>query len=180
MFGVAKKYRYLPLYSVSALWRVGEEPFLQSADWLSELSLRASYGLQGNIDKNTSPYLIGTLRKTTVLGGSAVETVIAAETAPNPDLKWEKTQNVNVGLDIAVLNSRLRLTVDYYHRRSSDLIGMRMLPLETGFSSTTINWASMTNDGWELTLNTRNIASMQMAIRSSWRPTARCRLPPSS
>jgi hypothetical protein len=157
VFGVAKKYRYLPLYSVSALWRVGEEPFLQSADWLSELSLRASYGLQGNIDKNTSPYLIGTLRKTSVLGGSAVETVIAAETAPNPDLKWEKTQNVNVGLDIAVLNSRLRLTVDYYHRRSSDLIGMRMLPLETGFSSTTINWASMTNDGWELTLNTRNI-----------------------
>lgn len=156
VFGVAKEYRYLPLYSVSGLWRVSEEPFVKNLKWLSDLSLRASYGLQGNIDKNTSPYLIGTFRKTTVLPDN-IETIIAAETAPNPDLKWEKTKNVNVGLDVAVLKNRIRLTVDYYHRRSSDLIGTRMLPLETGFSSTVINWALMTNDGWELTLNTRNI-----------------------
>ena len=60
VFGVAKKYRYLPLYSVSGMWRAKEEQFLKKVKWIDELSLRASYGLQGNIDKNTSPYLIGT------------------------------------------------------------------------------------------------------------------------
>lgn len=85
--------------------------------------------------------------------------MIKSETAPNPDLKWEKTQNVNLGIEAAFLNDRIRLNVDYYYRRSSDLISIRMLPLETGFSSTTINWASMKNSGWEFALNTRNIAT---------------------
>lgn len=55
LFGVDKKYRYLPLYSVSALWRLSQEPFMQQAKWVDNLVFRASYGLQGNIDKNTSP-----------------------------------------------------------------------------------------------------------------------------
>ena len=156
VFGVAKKYRYLPLYSVSGLWRAKEEKFLKNVKWLDELSLRASYGIQGNIDKNTSPYLIGTFQRTTILPGN-VETVIATETAPNPDLKWEKTKNVNVGLDIAVLKNRIRLTVDYYYRKSTDLISSRKLPLETGFAYTTVNWAAMKNSGWEFALHTSNI-----------------------
>lgn len=56
LFGVDKKYRYLPLYSVSALWRLSQEPFMQQAKWVDNLVFRASYGLQGNIDKNTSPF----------------------------------------------------------------------------------------------------------------------------
>lgn len=157
VFGVAKKYRYLPLYSVSALWRVSEEKWMQPLTWISDLRLRASYGLQGNIDKSTSPYLIGTIDKASILGKN--ETMVAAETAPNPNLKWEKTSNVNLGLEAAFLDSRIHFSVDYYHRKSSDLIGIRMLPLETGFASTTINWASMKNDGWELSLSTRNIVT---------------------
>lgn len=157
VFGVAKKYRYLPLYSVSALWRMSEESWMKPLTWISDLRLRGSYGLQGNIDKNTSPYLIGILEKTSILGKT--ESMIKSETAPNPDLKWEKTQNVNLGIEAAFLNDRIRLNVDYYYRRSSDLISIRMLPLETGFSSTTINWASMKNSGWEFALNTRNIAT---------------------
>lgn len=157
VFGVAKKYRYLPLYSVSGLWRVSEEPWMKAThSWLDNLSIRASYGIQGNIDKNTSPYLIGTLDKTTILPGNS-EYVISAETAPNPDLKWEKTRNVNVGIDMGFLNGAINFTADYYYRRSTDLIGSRQLPLETGFSATTINWASMENKGWEFALSTRNI-----------------------
>jgi TonB-linked SusC/RagA family outer membrane protein len=166
VFGVAKKYRYLPLYSVSGMWRAKEERFLKDAKWLDELSLRASYGLQGNIDKNTSPYLIGTFDKTSVLPGF-IESIISAENAPNPNLKWEKTKNVNVGLNLALFKSRLRLNVDYYYRRSTDLIGSRQLPLETGFSSTTVNWASMENDGWEIALNTRNIDTKNFSWSTS-------------
>ena len=156
VFGVAKEYRFLPLYSVSGLWRVVEEEWMQDFHEIDNLGIRVSYGIQGNIDKNTSPYLIGKLDKTQILPGN-VEDVIQAETAPNPNLRWEKTKNVNAGIDFAVLNRAISLTVDYYYRRSTDLIGMRMLPLETGFSSTTINWASMENQGVEVSLATRNI-----------------------
>ena len=156
VFGVAEKYRYLPLYSVSGMWRASQEPWFRNAKWLSNLSVRASYGLQGNIDKNTSPYLIGLIGRVSVLPGTS-EPVIAAETAPNPDLRWEKTQNVNVGLDLSLFGGALNITADYYHRRSTDLIGMRMLPLETGFAATTINWAAMENRGWELAIGSRNV-----------------------
>ena len=156
VFGVAKKYRYLPLYSVSGLWRVHQERFAKKAKWLSNLALRASYGIQGNIDKNTSPYLIGFYDKTSILPGKG-EQMIKAETAPNPDLRWEKTKNVNFGVDLGLWNNAITLSADYYYRRSSDLIGMRMLPQETGFSATTINWASMENSGWEIALGSRNI-----------------------
>ena len=158
VFGVAKKYRYLPLYSVSGLWRAKEEKFLKDVKWFDELSLRASYGIQGNIDKNTSPYLIGTFQRTTILPGN-VETVISTETAPNPDLKWEKTKNVNLGIDLAFFKNRIRLSVDYYYRKSTDLISSRKLPLETGFAYTTVNWASMENKGWEIALTTHNIST---------------------
>lgn len=66
LFGVDKKYRYLPLYSVSALWRLSQEPFMQQAKWVDNLVFRASYGLQGNIDKNTSPFLLGTYRSESI------------------------------------------------------------------------------------------------------------------
>ena len=156
VFGVSKEYRFLPLYSVSGLWRMKEEYWLKGVKQIDDLSLRLSYGLQGNIDKNTSPYLVGKYDKIQILPGY-LEDVISSESAPNPDLRWEKTQNINAGFDIAVLNRAIGLTVDYYYRRSTDLIGMRMLPLETGFSSTTINWASMENQGFEVGLATRNI-----------------------
>ena len=166
VFGVAKKYRYLPLYSVSGLWRAKEESFLRDVDWIDELSLRASYGLQGNIDKNTSPYLIGTFDKTSVLPGH-IENIISAENAPNPNLRWEKTRNVNIGLNLGVLNNRIRLNVDYYRRHSTDLISSRQLPLETGFASTTVNWASMENEGWEFAVNTSNIKTKKFSWTTS-------------
>ncbi len=166
VFGVAKKYRYLPLYSLSGLWRAKEESFLRNIDWIDELSLRASYGLQGNIDKNTSPYLIGTFDKTSVLPGH-IENIISAENAPNPNLRWEKTRNVNIGLNLGVLNNRIRLNVDYYRRHSTDLISSRQLPLETGFASTTVNWASMENEGWEFAVNTNNIKTKKFSWTTS-------------
>ena len=155
VFGVAKKYRYLPLYSVSGLWRVSQEPFMKKVKAVSNLAIRASYGLQGNIDKNTSPYLIGTFDRVIILPGNT-ETVISAETAPNSKLRWEKTENVNAGVDMAFFNNAVTLSFDYYFRHSTDLIGMKMLPLETGFSSTTINWATMDNHGFEIAIGTRN------------------------
>lgn len=158
LFGVDKKYRYLPLYSVSGLWRISQEPFMKEARWVDNLVVRASYGLQGNIDKNTSPFLLGNYKVNAILPGGS-EDMIEIGSAPNNKLRWEKTHSVNAGFDFSVLNQAINLSVDYYYRKGVDLIGVRMLPLETGFTSTTINWASMSNEGVEIGLSTRNIAT---------------------
>lgn len=159
LFGVDKKYRYLPLYSVSGLWRLSNEPFMQGTrKWMDNLAFRVSYGIQGNIDKNTSPFLLGKYIVDNILPGGS-EHMIDINSAPNKKLRWEKTQSVNVGLDFSVLNQALNLSVDYYYRKGTDLIGKQMLPLETGFVSTNINWASMVNKGVEVSLSTRNVAT---------------------
>ena len=156
LFGVDKKYRYLPLYSVSGLWRISQEPFMASAKWIDNLVVRASYGLQGNIDKNTSPFLLGNYRIENILPGGS-EDMIDVSGAPNKKLRWEKTHSVNAGFDFAVLNQAINLSVDYYYRKGVDLIGTQMLPLETGFEMLTVNWASMRNQGVEVALSTRNV-----------------------
>ena len=159
LFGVDKKYRYLPLYSVSGLWRLSNEPFMQGTrKWMDNLAFRVSYGIQGNIDKNTSPFLLGKYIVDNILPGGS-EHMIDINSAPNKKLRWEKTQSVNVGLDFSVLNQALNLSEDYYYPKGTDLIGKQMLPLETGFVSTNINWASMVNKGVEVSLSTRNVAT---------------------
>ena len=159
LFGVDKKYRYLPLYSVSGLWRLSNEPFMQGTrKWMDNLAFRVSYGIQGNIDKNTSPFLLGKYIVDNILPGGS-EHMIDINSAPNKKLRWEKTQSVNVGLDFSVLNQAINLSVDYYYRKGTDLIGKQMLPLETGFVSTNINWASMVNKGVEVSLSTRNVTT---------------------
>lgn len=158
LFGVDPEYRYLPIYSVSGLWRLSNESFLKPIKWIDNLALRASYGLQGNIDKNTSPFLVGTYDNATLLPGRTVST-ISIFSAPNDKLRWEKTASYNLGLDFSVLNQALNLSVDYYFRRGTDLIGTRALPLENGFSAQTVNWAQMNNQGIEINLQTRNIST---------------------
>lgn len=75
----------------------------------------------------------------------------------NQYLRWEKTTNWNGGLDFAVLNNRIALTADIYRRVSNDLIGMKSLPGENGFSFSTMNWAKLTNKGYELALSAVNV-----------------------
>lgn len=156
VFGVDKKYRYLPLYSVSGLWRLSNESFMESQTWIDNLVFRASYGLQGNIDKNTSPYLLGKYDRYSILP-DGTEDVINISSAPNNKLRWEKTSTYNFGFDLSILENAVNLTVDYYYRKGTDLIGSRALPLSSGFSMQSINWASMENEGIEVALTTRNI-----------------------
>lgn len=156
LFGVDPKYKWLPIYSVSGAWNAKEESFLKEQDWLSNLRIRSSYGLQGNIDKNTSPYLVGTYGNVTMLPGNT-ETGISVSSPPNDKLRWEKTSTVNAGLDFGVFNNAVQFTVDYYNRNGKDLIGLEALPFETGFDFTNTNWARVRNNGIELSLFTRNI-----------------------
>ncbi|WP_407430537.1 SusC/RagA family TonB-linked outer membrane protein [Arcticibacter sp.] len=158
LFGVDPKYRYLPIYSVSGAWNAKEEAFFRNVSWLSNLRVRSSYGLQGNIDKNTSPFVVGNYDKGSILPGGN-ETNINVTSPPNDKLRWEKTSTFNAGLDLGVFNHAIQFTLDYYNRNSKDLIGTEALPLETGFEFTQSNFARVNNKGLELSISTRNISS---------------------
>jgi len=157
LFGVDPKYKYLPLYSLSGSWNAHKETFIKNIDWLSTLSFRASYGLQGNIDKNTSPQVMGTLKRFQLLPGHENDFMIDVTAPPNDKLRWEKTQSYNVGMNMGFFRNRINLSFDHYQRHSSDLIGQQALPLESGFSTISVNWAKMNNKGYEFNLSTVNI-----------------------
>lgn len=156
LFGVDRKYKYLPLWAVSGAWNINREEFMRHADWLSNLKLRVSYGIQGNVDKNTSPLIVGSWNSTGILPGLD-EDRIDVSSLPNPYLRWEKTSNWNVGLDMSVLKNRISFSVDGYYRISDDLIASQELPTESGFPVSSVNWAKVTNKGVEFSLSTVNI-----------------------
>lgn len=158
LFGVDKKYRFLPLYSFSGLWRISDEAFLRDATAVNNLAVRVSYGILGNIDKSTSSFVMGDYNNASILPGVS-EDVIVLGTPPNRRLRWEKTHTANAGIDVGLFDNILNLSADAYYRKGNDLIALKMLPLETGFTSTMVNWASMRNRGVEFAVSTRNISN---------------------
>lgn len=156
LFGVDPKYKYLPIYSVSGAWNASEENFIKDIQWISNLRVRGSYGIQGNVDKNTSPFIVGTYNSTSILPGNN-ENSINVTSPPNNKLRWEKTSTFNAGIDLGVFGNALQVTFDYYNRNGKDLIGTQELSLENGFEYTNSNFARVNNRGLELTISTRNI-----------------------
>ncbi|SDS48851.1 TonB-linked outer membrane protein, SusC/RagA family [Polaribacter sp. KT25b] len=167
LFGVNPKYRYLPLWSVAGSWNVFREDFISDIDFISDFKIRASYGVQGNIDKSTSPYVIGEYYTETILPGTSEE-IIRATSAPNANLRWEKTVSSNIGFNLGLLDNRIHITSDYYTRTSTDLIGLQSVPLESGFSFINTNWASVSNKGFEFLLHTVNIKKDDFKWSSSF------------
>ena len=158
LFGVDPKYKYLPIYSISGAWNAKEEDFIKDVKWISNLRFRSSYGIQGNIDKNTSPYVVGVYDNSTILPGNS-ESSINVSNPPNQKLRWEKTATFNAALDLGIFNNSVQVTAEYYNRSSKDLIGIQELSLENGFDFTNANWAQVRNRGFELTISTRNIST---------------------
>ncbi|WP_207428759.1 TonB-dependent receptor [Pedobacter sp. SYSU D00535] len=153
-FGANNKYANFP--SASIAWRVINEPFLKDkSTYLSDLKLRFSYGQTGN--QGIAPY--GTLDKLInypyVLGGAQVVGIGPDYwSGPgNPDLKWETTEAVNLGLDLGLFQNKLTLTVDAYHKDTKDLLQQVTVPTSTGFPFKLINAGNITNRGLEFTLN---------------------------
>lgn len=154
-FGAGNKYGTFPSGSVA--WRVIEENFMKPAErYLSDLKFRFSYGLTGNQE-------IGLYQSLPLLGnsatvfGNALALGIAPATIPNPDLRWETTAQVDVGVDMALFNNRIQLTADYYQKNTRDLLINITLPVSSGFGSTLKNIGQVRNTGWELGLSTVNV-----------------------
>ncbi len=156
LFGVDPKYKYLPLWSISGAWNANRENFLKDISWLSNLRVRASYGLQGNIDKETSPYVKGSWTTTGFFTDQNLP-IITVLSPPNQYLRWEKTTTTNGGIDLGLFNGRVNLSFDAYYRYSNDLINSKAIAHENGFNFVNLNWAEVSNKGWEFSLSTLNI-----------------------
>ena len=149
LWGTNSKYQNKPLWSVGASWNINNEAFF-NASWVDMLKLRASYGIGGNIAKDAAPYLTASYYTSTLVGGQYGN----ISSPPNPDLRWEKTTTVNVGVDFAFFAGRMSGTLEFYNRNSDDLLANQMgVPTEGfGYSTLSFNNGAMRNRGFELTL----------------------------
>ena len=153
-FGAGNRYAFFP--AAAFAWRASDEPFLKSRGWFDDLKLRLSYGRTGNQDIGNYAAL-ATLSSTVYsLGGTRAIGYVPGSLA-NPDLKWETTRQADVGLDFAVLGSRLSITTDYYDKKTSDLLLYVPIPATSGFGSVLQNIGSVGNRGYELAFNTVNL-----------------------
>ena len=153
-FGANNKYGYFPSGAVA--WRMSEEDFMKDLSWLSDLKLRASYGLSGNADA-LSPYQTMARLSTGSYNFNGSEAAGYYESnMPSSDLKWETTKQFDLGFDLSVFNRRLSLTFDYYYKNTKDLIRNIEIPAIAGFPDTYANMGNLRNQGFELEINSVN------------------------
>ncbi|GAB3495263.1 TonB-dependent receptor [Spirosoma knui] len=154
-FGANHKYGVFP--AVSAGWRIIEEPFIKSVNWISDLKLRASYGITGNaagIDPYQSLATVSASGSDYNINHTFV-TGINPSGIANPDLRWERSAQTNIGLDLGILNNRVSFIVDVYKKTTRDLLYVKTLPLSSGYRDITGNFAALENKGLELATNAR-------------------------
>lgn len=140
--------RWGTFWSVGASWRASHEEFLKNLDWLSNLTIRASYGAQGN-DNLGGYYAYKALYS---IYNSQGKTGVTPSRLATPELKWETNLNANIGMDASLLNNRLTATIEYFNRRSKDLLFSMPMPFSSGFSSISKNIGAVKNTGWEFTV----------------------------
>ena len=153
-FGNDNKYGIFP--SASAAWVVSKETFMQKMPFISFLKLRGSYGLIGNseIPSYSSLDLLST---DFTLFNNVQNVGYVRSRLSNPDLRWEKTQQLDLGVDVGLVKDRISLTVDYFRKNTSDLLYNVSVPRTTGFNSALVNIGSLENKGFEIALNTVNL-----------------------
>ena len=150
-FGHNNKYGLFP--ALSGGWRVSEESFMEDVDWVSSLKLRASYGVTGNnqFPSYQSLTLLGSGK--VVFDDDTIELSKYSNRISNPDLGWESSKQINVGVDFSVFKNRLNITADYYNKTISNMLMEVSLPATSGYDTAWKNAGSMKNEGFELALD---------------------------
>ena len=164
-FGENNKFAFFP--SAALAWRVSEEGFMSSNSIISNLKVRTSYGLTGNSE--IPPYSSLSLLRSDYaavygdsrFGGTGVNRLA------NPDLRWEKTAQTDVGIEVGLLEGRVSFEADYYYRKTTDMLLDAPVPQTSGYETIRKNIGSMENKGVELMLSTYNIETPNV----SWSTT---------
>jgi len=159
-FGQDNKWGVFP--SMSVAWRASDESFFEPLKkYISDLKIRGGWGVIGNA--GISNYLaLSTLNSTSyVLGqGSTVSAAYLDSKVANSKLGWETTTDYSAGADMQFLNSRITFSIDYFYRKTTDMLFNMPLPTITGFSSYMANIGAMRNRGFEYTVNSRNLTGL--------------------
>ncbi len=164
-FGANNKYAFFPSGAIA--WRLIEEDFVKNLNLFSNLKARVSYGLTGNQEIGLYSSL-PTLDNTTYTLGRSLVTGFYPDEIPNPDLRWEKTAQFNVGLDFGFWDERLRFTTDYYRKTTTDLIYDVAVPYVSGFASSLQNIGSVENQGVELLIESDIVATRNFRWTSAF------------
>lgn len=156
-FGENNKFGYFPSFALG--WKINEETFMQDIAALSTLKLRGSWGRTGN-------QAIGNYQSMSTFGSGwkmVFDGVQYTSTTPsrmaNPDLKWETSEQVNIGVDFGFFQNRLSGTIDWYTKSTKDMLLSLPVPRSTGFSTMMTNAGSMRNSGWELMLDAQIVSN---------------------
>ena len=163
--GEGHKWAFFP--SAALAWRLVEEDFIKRTKLFSDLKLRVSYGEVGN--SNVSPYSTqASILNTIYSYDQTLGNGFAPGNLGNKDLKWERSQEVNVGLNLGFLKNRITAAIEVYKKNTKDLILQENLPTSTGFNSVYANVGEISNKGIELLINTRNIDRKDLSWTTSW------------
>ena len=153
-FGADNRWGTFPSASVG--WRISEENFMKSQQLVTDLKLRASYGLTGN--NAIGDYrAIGQLASVKYIIGDGLASGLSRSTFSNANLGWETTRQLDLGLDFSLLNSRVSVTADYYRKVNTDMLFTIQTPSVTGITSAVVNLGKVQNKGVELSLSSRNL-----------------------
>ncbi|MCI4668346.1 MAG: TonB-dependent receptor [Bacteroidia bacterium] len=149
-FGVNNRYAFFPGFS--AAWKLHNEDFI--GDFFNELKLRAGFGINGNnqIGNFDNLPLLGAAGVNYVIDGSGVPGIVPTQLG-NPDLRWETTAQTNIGVDFAILDSRIGGSIDFFLKQTSDLLLDRPIPTTSGFTTVIQNIGGMENRGIDILLN---------------------------
>ena len=164
-FGPNNRWGYFPSFSVG--WRISRESFLENIDELSELKLRAGYGIVGNDNLGSYAYLarVGSGGNYPI-GGQTMPGTYPA-TIANEDLKWEESEQTNLGVDLGLYDGKITFSADAYIKKNYDLLLNVPMPTGTGFSSAIQNVGEIENRGLEFQLNTINYSNDNFTWRTS-------------
>lgn len=148
-FGQNTNNRFNPVLSAGIRWNVSEENFMRRFGWLSNLTLKASYGTQGKAP-DISPNLIANFNiAPDILTG---EQYLSIKNLPNKDLKWEKTRSFNGGIELSILDNRIYGSIDYYYKKTIDAITYMNIPIENGTPNMAVNNGTIINKGYDISL----------------------------
>ncbi|WP_373154356.1 TonB-dependent receptor [Bacteroides cellulosilyticus] len=155
--------RWGSFWSISGAWRIIEEEFMSpTKDWLTDLKIRASYGVNGTLPSD----YFGYMGLSSLTNGYLEQPGIIQSQLRNDDLQWETNYNLNLGLDFALWN-RINVTLEYYTRTTKNLLMDRPISMTTGFSSYLMNIGEVKNKGVELEISSTNIQTKDF----SWNTT---------
>ncbi|WP_417444145.1 SusC/RagA family TonB-linked outer membrane protein [Joostella sp.] len=164
VFAEDNKYEFYP--SVAAAWKITEEPFMRNQEVFKELKLRASYGKSGN--QAIDPYRTkGILVEANTTLNGIQQTGLTLGRPSNPNLKWETTNSLDIALEASLFNGRIFTELNYYYKKTNDLLLDVTIPKQTGFTSQLQNVGSLENKGWEFSLNTINITNENFNWKST-------------